>query len=125
MQFEIIPLAKWSTEIVEYDKAVFKVKAVNIFDLDHTDDFWIICKTIISGGAIKMIIDMDSLEFIDSSGITVLIKIAKFLRSHKGDVILLRVPPRIKSIFKPIKLERFINFYDTEDEAVNFFKVFV
>jgi anti-anti-sigma factor len=66
---------------------------------------------------------MEGLDFIDSSGIGVVIEATKLLRQRKGDLALMRVPERIQTIFQPIKLNRFVRIFATEDEAAAFFRL--
>ncbi|MCP4133785.1 MAG: STAS domain-containing protein [bacterium] len=125
MDFEIIEVSKRTGETIDYDCLIFKIKAANVMDLDNASDLWLSFKTLIEGGVLKILIDMSGLEFIDSSGIGVLINVAKLIRSKNGDIALLSVSPRINVIFKPIKLHRFINVFNTTSEAMNFFRIFV
>lgn len=122
MQFQIICIAKKLTESLDYDAYVIKIRAADVFDADGSDDVWLFIKTIAEGGAKKLIIDMDALEFIDSYGIGVLINAAKLLRSKQGDIALLNVASKIEIIFRPVKLDRFIKTFSTEADALNFFR---
>jgi anti-anti-sigma factor len=90
--------------------------------MDKSRDFYIFFHTIIQGGGRKIIVDMKDLEYIDSSGIGILINTAKLLRSKGGDIALLNVDDEINKILKVINFERFIKMFNEYHEAVNFFR---
>ena len=122
MYLDIIKMSKVVNGTIDYHNIVFKVNAADVFDLGESENMWILLKTIINGGGQFIIINMDKLDFIDSSGIGILINAAKLLRSKKGDLILLNVSSRIISIFNPIKLQRFIKIFQTDEEGLKYFQ---
>jgi anti-sigma B factor antagonist len=122
MNLDIIQISKVVDDTIDYRNLIFRISAANILDLGDSKSMWLLLKTLIDGGVQYVIIDMDSLEFIDSSGIGVLINAAKILRARKGDVIMIRVSPRILKIFDPIKLHRFIKIFQSEEEGVRYFQ---
>ena len=104
---------------------IFKIGVADVFNMGSSDQLWLYCKTVVSGGVRKIVVDMEGLIFIDSGGIGVIINIAKFIRVLKGEIALVNVPERILNIFKPVQLGRFIKIFDSEDEVFIFFNVFV
>ncbi len=112
-----------SIENVDYNQTIFIIQVADVIDMGETENLWIFLKTIIAGGCLKVIINMDGLDFIDSYGISVLINSAKLLRGKKGDLAIIKVPERIEKIFKPVNLNRFIQMYNSETDAVNFLKL--
>jgi anti-sigma B factor antagonist len=123
MIFNVLHIIKRQDDTVDYDNLILRVMVAAILDGHTAGDISIFMKTLIQGGAKKIILDIAGLDFIDSSGISVLIQIAKMLRHVNGDIALLNVPERIQLLFQPIKLNRFIQMFNTEDEAINFFKM--
>ena len=67
-------------------------------------------------------VDMKGLLSIDSTGISVLIKGAKLIRSKGGDIVLSNVPGNIEKLLKPVNMQRFIKFFDSLDDVINFFR---
>jgi anti-sigma B factor antagonist len=124
MVFEIIKISKILDDVIDYDRIIFKSIAADVLDLDNAESLWIILMVLINGGARKIILDMQGLDFIDSSGIGIIIKTAQLVRSKKGEICLIKVPPRIDTIFKPVGLNRFIKMFDTEEKGVNYLKLF-
>ncbi|MFC1668792.1 STAS domain-containing protein [Spirochaetota bacterium] len=122
MNFTILQTSR-NEEKIEHDSVILKVKAADVIDRDETNNLWKILKTLIDGGLNKIIIDMNNLDFIDSQGIGMLINSAKLLRTKKGDIGLIRVPENILNIFRPVNLQRFIQIFESEEEAIKFLKL--
>ncbi len=123
MIIDIIEIKKMNSKSTGIGSVVLKIGAARIFDMNKTEDIWIILSTLIKGGARKIVIDMDSLDFIDSQGISILINSAKLVRSFQGDMALLNVPQRIDTIFRPLNMNRFISRFNNIRDAVNFFRI--
>ncbi len=123
METRILHLVKRQDETFDYDDIVLVVRAADVMDMDNAVAMLIFLKTMIPGGMRKVLVDMEGLEFIDSSGIGVVIEATKLIRQGKGDLALMRVPERIQTIFQPIRLNRFVRIFSTEDEAAAFFRL--
>ncbi len=123
METRILHLVKRQDDTFDYDDIVLVVRAADVMDMDNAVTMLIFLKTMIPGGMRKVLVDMEGLEFIDSSGIGVVIEATKLIRQGKGDLALMRVPERIQTIFQPIRLNRFVRIFATEDEAAAFFRL--
>ncbi|MBP7583920.1 MAG: STAS domain-containing protein [Spirochaetes bacterium] len=122
LQLDIVRIIKTREESVNFRNLVFVFRAADVLDLDGAADLLAVCGAFIDGGALKILIDMDGLDFIDSSGIGAIISIAKRVRARKGDIALMRVPERIEQVIRPVNLMRFINTCASIDEALKFFR---
>ncbi|HOT46971.1 MAG TPA: STAS domain-containing protein [Spirochaetota bacterium] len=122
MMTDILHLVKHHDDAIHYDSFVVRVMAADVLDMDSAGDLRVFLRTLIGGGVTKIAVDMTGLDFIDSSGIGVLIEAAKHLRQRGGDVALLAVPERVRVIVQPVRLNRFIKMFDTVDEVKNFFR---
>jgi anti-sigma B factor antagonist len=121
IEFDVIKVSHVSADKIDYTTLIFKVTLPQKVDIDNSKDLWIYLKTLVTGGAQKIFIDLQKVNYIDSSGIGILINTAKLLRKQKGDIVMANVSDDIKSIFKVIKLEDFISIYNSEVEAVKSF----
>ena len=121
----IISSSKVNDEKMDFMKIILKADMSKNFDIKTSRVWAIFMKTIIKSGLVKIIIDMSELTHIESSSIAVLINIAKLIRAKKGDIGFLNVPKDIEEVFKMVQLNRFIKFFDSEKEAINFFRIFV
>jgi anti-sigma B factor antagonist len=123
MLTSIVYLAQRKDDKVDYDSILVRVLGGTVMDINNSGKILIFLKTLISGGVKKIVIDMVGLEYIDSSGISVLIETAKFIRKKNGDIALSNVPQWIQKILEPFKLNLFLNIFVSHDDAVNFFKL--
>ncbi|HOD13899.1 MAG TPA: STAS domain-containing protein [Spirochaetota bacterium] len=122
MVVDIIKISPVSTERIDYSTLVFKIVLPQKLDVDNAKDLWFYLSTLITGGALKIYLEMNKLEYIDSSGIGVIINAAKMVRLKKGDIVIANISDDIRNIFKVINLENFIKIYGSEVEAVNSFR---
>jgi len=109
-------------DTIDFNTLIFRIEAGKRINMDNSNELWIFLKTLIEGGAKKMLLDLGKTEFIDSSGIGVLINSAKLLRQKKGDIVLSGASSEIRDIFKIINLQDFIRLYKTDVEALNSFR---
>ena len=119
---ELIHLHPAQSESINYDFLALKVRVPARLDIVKSHELWILFSTITNAGAKKIMVDMSSMESIDSSGIGILINTAKRLRAGKGDIVLTGVSADIKKIFKVVNLQDFIKIFSLEAEALNFFR---
>jgi anti-anti-sigma factor len=119
----ILYLTKRKDETVDYNSFVVVIRAADVMDMDGLDGMRVIMKTLVAGGVRKIAVDMEKLTFIDSPGIAVLIEAAKLLRQNRGDIVLFNVPSRIRTIFQPVRLNRFISCFENEGDVRGYFVV--
>ncbi|RDY29210.1 anti-sigma F factor antagonist [Romboutsia weinsteinii] len=67
----------------------------------------------------NIIFDFKNINFMDSSGIGVIIGRYKKISSEGGKVFVVNVSPRVKKIFDLSGMNKIINIYDTYEEAVS------
>lgn len=71
-----------------------------------------------SQGAQQVVIDLEGVEFLDSTGLGVLIGGMKRLRGLDGDLSLVCTQPRILKVFEITGLNRAFTIHETVDAAV-------
>ena len=71
-----------------------------------------------SQGAKQVVVDLDGVEFLDSTGLGVLIGGMKRLRGLEGDLTLVCTQPRILKVFEITGLNRAFTIYETVDAAL-------
>lgn len=76
-------------------------------------------KKAINEGLTHLIIDMERVTFIDSSGLSSLISSFKTARQHNGTVALARVPPQAKMVLELTRLDKVFPVYENVDMALN------
>jgi len=70
-----------------------------------------------AGGATRVVVDLEKVEFLDSTGLGVLIGGMKRLRSTDGDLTLVCTQPRILKVFEITGLNRAFVIHDSVDQA--------
>ena len=65
---------------------------------------------------------MDELRYVDSSGIGKIINTTKHIRSVKGNLTVARCAPNVKEVFDLVHLEKFLEIFNSIEEAINFLK---
>jgi len=74
--------------------------------------------SLVESGSYQLIVDMESVEFLDSTGLGVLVGGLKRVRAHEGWIDLVCTQSRILRIFRITGLNRVFSIYDTVPEAV-------
>jgi anti-sigma B factor antagonist len=73
---------------------------------------------LVAQGSNKIVVDLDSVDFLDSTGLGVLVGALKRVRSNDGELSLVCTQPRIRKVFEVTGLTKVFNLYDSVDEAV-------
>jgi anti-sigma B factor antagonist len=72
---------------------------------------------LIEGGTHRLIIDLEGLEFLDSTGLGALLSALKRARAHDGSVDIICTQIRILRIFKITSLDRVFDIYDSASDV--------
>lgn len=97
--------------------SIFIFEADFFRSLHLCDSFWGIFRTMVKGGARKIIIDMKNLDFVDSIGISVLINASKLVKSVKGSLVITNISENVEVMLKPLDITRFFFVMDNNSEA--------
>ncbi|MGH9164658.1 MAG: STAS domain-containing protein [Acidimicrobiales bacterium] len=73
---------------------------------------------LVGQGKHQIVIDLEAVEFLDSTGLGVLVGALKRLRSHDGDLSLVCTQHRILKVFEITGLTRVFTIHDSVDAAV-------
>ena len=73
---------------------------------------------LVSQGSHQVVVDLEGVDFLDSTGLGVLVGGLKRLRSHDGDMILVCTQPRILKVFEITGLTKVFAIHETVDAAV-------
>jgi anti-sigma B factor antagonist len=74
--------------------------------------------SLVESGSYHLIVDMEGVEFLDSTGLGVLVGGLKRVRAHDGWIDLVSTQGRILRIFRITGLNRVFNIYDSVAHAV-------
>jgi anti-sigma B factor antagonist len=73
---------------------------------------------LVSEGKHKIIVDLEGVDFLDSTGLGTIISALKRARTHGGDMRLVCTQPRIKRLFEITGLDKAVPLMPTLDAAV-------
>ncbi len=122
INFDLIKVSPIDHKNVDYPSTIFKLLLPDEFIIDNSSYYEVFLNTLISGGALKIYVNMYDVNYIDSSGIGTLINSAKKIRDNSGDLILSSLSSEVKKIFNLVNLETFFKIFKTEVEAINYFR---
>ncbi len=71
----------------------------------------------------KIVLDFASVKFLSSSALGMLLHLRNKATAIKGVVVLCGIRPELHKIFKITNLNKLFQFFDTEEEALNFFGI--
>jgi anti-sigma B factor antagonist len=74
--------------------------------------------SLVEAGSYQLIVNMEGVEFLDSTGLGVLVGGLKRVRAQDGWIDLICTQSRILRIFKITGLNKVFNIYDTVPEAI-------
>ena len=74
--------------------------------------------SLVEDGSYQLIVDMEAVEFLDSTGLGVLVGGLKRVRAHDGSLDLVCTQERILKIFRITGLTKVCGIHDTVDEAI-------
>ncbi|QXC60107.1 STAS domain-containing protein [Aquihabitans sp. G128] len=66
----------------------------------------------------RIVVDLEGVDFIDSTGLGVLIGALKRVRTHDGDLVLVCTEPRIVKVFEITGLNQVFQIHASLDDAV-------
>jgi anti-sigma B factor antagonist len=73
---------------------------------------------LVNAGQYHLVVDMESVEFLDSTGLGVLVGGLKRVRAHEGSLRLVCTQERILKIFRITGLTKVFPIHDSVEEAV-------
>ena len=72
----------------------------------------------IADGVTRMVIDLNDLEFLSSSGLRVFLGLLKKLRTQNGRLALCRIPAEVRKVIRISELEDLFDIHEEMDSAV-------
>ena len=73
---------------------------------------------LVSHGNHHLVVDLDGVDFLDSTGLGVLVGALKRVRTNDGELTLVCTQPRLLKVFDITGLDRVFTLYDSVDFAV-------
>ena len=91
---------------------------VGEIDLYNAPEIKDIVNKLIEERSYSVIIDLEKVSYIDSSGIGALISSLSNLKKYQGGLKIINVYASVKKVFELTKLTSFFEIFDSEEEAI-------
>ncbi|AEG09449.1 STAS domain-containing protein [Shewanella sp. SP2S2-4] len=69
-------------------------------------------------GTNRLIINLEEVKYIDSSGLSVLISALKYAQLHDGEILLLSPSDNVRSLIELTRLHQIFTIYECQDAAI-------
>lgn len=76
----------------------------------------------IDEGSTRLVLDLQGVEFLDSSGLGALVASLRKVKEKKGEIKLSGLRPEVRSIFDITRVSRLFHIYDDVQKALEAFK---
>jgi len=70
----------------------------------------------------KIIINLEKVSFFDSSGLGYLVVLIKQVKMNQGNIVFCSPNNLVKRLLSTIRIDKYINIYDTQEEALDYVK---
>ncbi len=87
-------------------------------DADSAPDLKALLKQLVEQGVRLLVVDLDQVDFIDSSGLSALVSGLKAVRQHNGTLNLCRAHTQALTSLRLTMLDRVFSIYPTVEEAL-------
>lgn len=87
-------------------------------DLYNAPEIKVIISQLIEAKKFNVIVNLDKVSYIDSSGIGALISSFSNLKKNQGSLKIINVYSSVKKVFELTKLTNFFEIFDSEGEAI-------
>lgn len=101
---------------------VLKLTIRGSLSIDNSAEISLLIRTMIKGGMNRIILNLEHLAYIDSTGIGTIIQAKKLVLLEKGDLVLLNIPPKVAEVFNLVNLSDFLKSFYSDDKALENFK---
>ena len=87
-------------------------------DSGNVKDFKQVFQPVVDDGG-KVIFDMSSIDFVDSSGLGSILSVMRQLTSKGGDLRICGMRKPVRALFELVRFHRILDVYNSREEAMN------
>jgi anti-sigma B factor antagonist len=106
-------------DIKRLDNAMVARFTAQYLDAGNVKQFKAEAASLITPGA-KVIFDLSSLKFVDTSGLGALLSCLRNLNAQGGDLMLCGMAKPVRALFELVRMHRVFDIFNTEEEALQF-----
>ncbi len=105
------------------DEVMVLTPRLGYLDASNTKEFKeVLVNTIDGASKNKIVMDMSSLKFIDSSGLGTLVTCLRLMNSNNGELKLAGVTKAVRAILEIVRMHRLFEIFDSTEDAVRSFR---
>jgi anti-sigma B factor antagonist len=128
---EFGPAGRWDNGCMALEESVdlkldhYNKDGIEIVDVEGEIDVYTAPRLrellidLVNNGEYQIVVNMEKVEFLDSTGLGVLVGGLKRVRAHDGSLDLVCTQERILKIFRITGLTKVFGIHDTVDEAIS------
>jgi anti-sigma B factor antagonist len=75
-------------------------------------------RDLIDGGRTRLVLDLHAVQFVDSSGLSVLVSTLKAVQPHDGRVVLLSPSDGVRSLIELTRLHQVFEIFEDREAAI-------
>jgi len=102
------------------DVVICKIKGD--IDINSSPDIRKALSELTQGEEKRIVVNLEGVSYIDSSGLATLVEMLKKSKSYGGNLKLSDLADKVKGLFEITKLDRIFNIYTSTEEAIADFK---
>ena len=76
-------------------------------------------RNLVDDGRIRLVLDLRAVQFVDSSGLSVLVSTLKAVQSHNGRVVLLSPSDSVRSLIELTRLHQVFEIFEDRYAAIS------
>jgi anti-anti-sigma factor len=103
------------------EREVHVVRLEGYVDAHTFTDFEEELTKLVEAGQYNLLLDLERLTYINSTGLGLLMATFRQVRQQQGDLVIAKMSDKITNIFNLLGFSRLIHTYSTEEEALNHF----
>jgi anti-sigma B factor antagonist len=116
----VLKTMRFELSTTEIESQEFVVSLSGDVDLYTAPELKSVLYRLIDGGAKRIVVDLTSATFIDSTTLGVLLGALKRSRASGGELVLVCTDPNIRRIFEITLLDRVFAIFENRDLAIAF-----
>jgi len=106
---------------ISEQEGVFICKAIGEVDINTAPQLKKAFERLIKEKREKIVINMEKVDYIDSSGLATLVELLKNFRKYGARLKLVSLSTKVRSLFEITKLEKLFDIMEKEEDAVRAF----
>jgi anti-sigma B factor antagonist len=94
------------------------IQPSGVLDLTQANQLRNRVDDLVQAGASKILIDLENVSFMDSSGLAALVIVLKTIRAAGGQLYVCSLNAQVKMLFELTNMTKIFEIFDTQDEVV-------